>query len=58
MKGITKEVFNEAVGIVAHDHGVSRSFVVAAYDQQKIMRLARSVNRKRESKMDSIREEW
>ena len=58
MKGITKEVFNEAVGIVAHDHGVSRSFIVAAYDQQKIMRLARSINRKHESKMDSIREEW
>ena len=58
MKGITKEVFNEAVGIVAHDHGVSRAFVLAAYDQQKIIRLARSINRKHESKMDSIREEW
>ena len=47
-----------AARIVAKDSNTSMAFVLASQTPQQIKMRCRSINRKREKDMDTIRSEW
>ena len=47
-----------AVRIVAKEYNLSMSYVLATQTPSQIFRQCRSINRKREKEMDTIRSEW
>lgn len=47
-----------AAHVVAKDMNISAEFVIATQSHRQIMSRCRSINRKKEDMMNSIRSEW
>ena len=56
MKVMFDEILDEAIGIVAEYECLDYAFIAETWSADKILREARYINRKREKRMDSVRD--
>lgn len=58
MKVMFDEILDEAIAIVAEYECLDYEFIAETWSADKILREARYINRKREKRMDSVRDCW